>query len=254
MQLRSPTIPLLLTSSAIAYDTGVALANTQARIQLTLESIAEWIKIAPNLKIVICDGSNFDFSERVKTRFPAAAIECLYFENDQRLVQQHGRGYGEGEIVRYATANSKFLLQAGCFAKCTSKLWISNFAECLSQWNGRLLLKGVFDNALTRTPHFAYIDTRFYVASIPFYNAHFADAHNAIEKITGYGLEQSFLAILLEKKIERVLLRSYPVVEGVGGGTGKRYRNSLFRLFKESVKLFLLRRNPRFAGLFTAPI
>lgn len=256
MPLQVPTIPLLLTSSVVVHDHGVALSDTQERMRLTLESIGEWLRIDPALKIVICDGSNFDFSVAVKTKFPLAAIECLYFENNQTLVQQFGRGYGEGEIVRHALAHSRVLSQAGCFAKCTAKLWVDNYRICAGQWNGQLLCKGVFDNALSlfKSTSFSYVDTRFYIASVPFYKAHLETAHLAIDRNTGYGLEQSFHTILTTKRMERVLFNVYPIIQGVGGGTGKHYKNSRVRLLKEGLKIFLLRRNAIFRSLFTVSV
>jgi hypothetical protein len=177
--MKASEIPVLLTSSVIAHDTGVALSDTNERTRLAMESIAQWLKIDASLHLVLCDGSNFDFSDLVKTAFPAAHIECLHFENPQSLVKLHGRGYGEGEIVRYAVNHSRYIAQADCFAKCTSKLWVENYTQCIQYWNGQLLCKGVFKNvfSISRKTQFDYIDTRFYVSKKSLYLRLFADAH-----------------------------------------------------------------------------
>lgn len=75
--------PLLITSSVHAYAPFVELTDCEERISLTLEALEKWLAMDRGLNVVLCDGSSFDFSERIKTRFPEAEIECLFFENDQ---------------------------------------------------------------------------------------------------------------------------------------------------------------------------
>ena len=133
--MRGPLIslPLLLTSSVVAHDPSVALSDTQTRKLLTIRSINEWLRVDPSIAIVICDGSNYDFAPEITLLFPQAKIECLHFENTQVEVEKYGRGFGEGEIIRFALAHSKFIQEAQCFAKCTAKLWVENFEDCKKQ-------------------------------------------------------------------------------------------------------------------------
>lgn len=245
-------IPILLTSSVVAHDRSVALTDTEARIHLALESVQAWLKIAPTNCLVLCDGSNFDFSDIVAAKFPHAEIECLHFENDQELVKQYGRGYGEGEIVRYALHHSQCISEAGCFAKCTSKLWVDNFNQCQALWNGRLLCKGVFSNVFSpfRKTEFSYIDTRFYIASVSIYQQYFEDAHLEIRKETGHGLEECFRDIFLEQRFRGTLFTVPPVICGVGGGTGVSYRNPWKRRLKERFRLWLVRSSREFSPSF----
>lgn len=245
-------IPVLLTSSVIAYDIGVALKNQKERTRLALESVEQWLSIDPLLPLVLCDGSNFDFSSVVLRKFPRARIECLHFENNQELVKQQGRGYGEGEIVRHAVNHSKFIAEAGCFAKCTSKLWVENYLECLNSWNGELLCKGVFLDvfSISRRTYFAYIDTRFYVASCSTYNKHFVDAHLQIERARGYGLEDCFYDVFAKFHLQNKLFNVPPRICGVGGGTGSYYKNTFLRDAKERLRLSLVKMNKRFTPLF----
>ena len=245
-------IPVLLTSSVVAHDNRVALTDTAVRIDLTLESVAQWLQLDPHLQLVICDGSNFDFSLAVAQRFPAASIECLCFENDQAAVRRKGRGFGEGEIVRFAVSRSRMIQHAGAFAKCTSKLWVSNYAECLVDWNGNFLCKAVFDHVFSpfKKTTLSYIDTRFYVVSLPYYKQYFEAAHQSIDLGSGKGLEDCFLEIFTSRCIDRVLFNTPPVIDGVGGGIGKYYKNPWKRRIKEKLRLHLVRTEPRFRTLF----
>lgn len=250
--MKSTRPPILLTSSVVAHDTGVALNDTQERTLLALESVREWLRIDPGLRLVLCDGSGFDFSELVADRFPQADIECLPFHNDAARVRQFGRGYGEGEIVRHAVKNSRFIAQAGCFAKCTSKLWVENYTECLAHWNGNMRFKGVFLDVFSpwKKAEFAYIDTRFYMVSCESYRRYFEDAHLQIRKEEGYGLEECFRDVVREQALTHILLPIAPVIAGVGGGTGAHYRNPLKRRLKEKLRVLLVRLSRDHAHLF----
>ena len=251
--MNAPSIPVLLTSSVVAHDSNVALKNSDARLALIIKSIEEWLKIDPDLHIILCDGSGFDFSTIVRKDFPHASIECLFFENDKQLVATRGRGHGEGEIIRYAIQNSETIRKYQCFAKCTSKLWVRNFKQLLREWNGKLLCKAVFQNPfqLTKSPEWEYIDTRFYICSVDIYNQLFKNAHAAIEVVRGYGLEQCFLAALLHSEIKGILFRTQPIIDGTGGGTGLLYKNSGIRILKEKIKLWRIQNTPRFKPYFS---
>lgn len=249
------SIPVLLTSSVVVHDQRVALTDTQQRIEYALESVAAWLSLYPGIRLVLCDGSNFDFSSLVAQRFPQAAIECVSFENNQQAVSRHGRGFGEGEIVRHAIAHSQWIQHAGAFAKCTSKLWVRNYGECLADWNGKFLCKAVFDHVFspTRKTRLAYIDTRFYIAALPFYQRYFEQAHLQIDVDSGKGLEDCFLEAFNANHLKGVLLNTPPIIDGVGGGIGKYYKNPWKRRIKERLRLHLVRTQSAFKPLF-APV
>ena len=244
--------PLLLTSSVVVHDMGVKLTDPHERTRLALESVREWLRNTPDLRVVMCDGSGFDFSPLVAEHFPGARIECLHFLNEVDLVRQHGRGYGEGEIVRHAITHSRFIAEAGCFAKCSSKLWVENYAECLETWNGRMRFKGVFSNVFSpwRKTELSYIDTRFYLISCADYRQYFEEAHRNIRKREGHGLEECFRDVLQAQHLKELLLPVPPVIAGVGGGTGVYYRTSTKRRLKERLRLALVKAHRSFGHLF----
>ena len=101
--------PVLLTSCIYISDFAVKLTDPTDRINFTLESIEKWLNIVPGVKLVVCDSSGFNFSLLVKNKFPNANIECLFFVADKSLVKYHGKGYGEGEIIKHALQHSAWL-------------------------------------------------------------------------------------------------------------------------------------------------
>ncbi len=245
-------VPILLTSSVVAHDKGVQLQDRNLRENLAIESVRQWRLHAPENPIVLCDGSGFDFSPLVQSFSSQVPVECLHFENDPALVQRYGRGFGEGEIVRHALSHSLLIGKAASFAKCTSKLWVENFLNSTASWNGQMLFKGVFDDAfsLSRPTRFAYIDTRFYVASVATYQQYFIDAHHQIDTESGHGLEECFRDIFVANKFQRCLMTLPPVICGVGGGTGRYYKNTKLRRFKERWRYQLIKNSPLFHTWF----
>lgn len=245
-------IPILLTSSVVAHDKGVRLQDPTERARLAMESVKQWRAIAPRNPLVLCDGSGFDFQPLLATLPGSSPMECLHFQNNVERVQRHGRGYGEGEIVRHAMEHSTLIQSAGCFAKCTSKLWVDNFSACMQPWNGQMLMKGVFDHAFSprKATTLAYVDTRFYVMDLQTYLRHFLHAHESIRAQDGYGLEESFRDIFLNKQLQGCLMSLPPVICGVGGGTGAYYKNTLLRQLKEKWRYQLVKRNPLFRSWF----
>lgn len=250
-----PVIPLLLSSSVVAYDKGVRLQDTHARIHHAVEAVERWLALDPKLPIVICDGSSYDFSKEMQVRFPTANIECLHFENDQHLVRQFGRGYGEGEIVKFAIQRSLTIKKYGCFAKCSSKLWVDNFKACLSFWNGKILCKGVFMNIFSpfKKTYLSYIDTRFYICNTEFYIKHLLHAHHSINLPSGRGLEECFRDVIITNRMNHILMPIYPIIGGVGGGTGEYYRTPARRRIKEKFRIFIAKQFTNFKFLFSVP-
>ena len=95
------TPPILLTFSVKVSAPHTKLVDEEDRIAFTIESIERWLFLDGNLRLVLCDGSNYDFSKIVSEKFPRANIECLHFQNNRDLVSLYGKGFGEGEIINY---------------------------------------------------------------------------------------------------------------------------------------------------------
>jgi hypothetical protein len=73
-----------------------------------------------------------------------------------------------------------------------------------------------------------------------------------VDLATGHGLEDCFLDLVKKFDMKSALFSVPPVIEGVGGGTGKPYRNPLHRRIKERFRLFLVRNHPKFKSLFVS--
>jgi hypothetical protein len=243
---------LLITSCVIIADDDVVLRDPNDRIRHTIEAIEHWIKIAPNLSMVICDGSNYDFSSTLKEKFPNKDIESLFFQNTIEKVKSQGKGYGEGEIIEFALENSILLKNSEHFIKCTGKLWVENFTECFKESSNTFKANAYFKNtfSLLKKTSFEYIDTRFYFSSIDFYKKFFMRAYEQVGLTNKLSIEHVFKNIILKERLMGVLFTTHPVICGVGGGHGKYYKNSLKRRIKDRLRLQLIRQKTEFKILF----
>lgn len=232
-------------------DTTVLLKDQELRIFHTLESLKRWSEIAPDSKFVLCDGSGFNFSDLVRKELPNLNIECLFFFNDAELIQVRGKGFGEGEIIRYALDHSRYLKESEWFAKCTAKLWVNNFQDCIQEWNGRFLCKAYFSNVFSfKKVRLEYIDTRFYLAQKLVYETYFSSAHLSVKIDTGVGIEENFLGVVHQHGLQKILFRNLPEVSGVGGGSGKYYKTTIIRRIKEVIRLKIVSMNTAYRTLF----
>lgn len=243
--------PILLTSCVYVSDKTVSLDDANKRINYTLESVKQWLNCIPTIKIVICDNSGYDFQDDINKNFPNDDIECLSFLGDKDAVMEYGKGYGESEIIEYAISNSKYILSTRSFAKCTAKLWVKDAEFFLKNWNSQCAVKPVFKNIFSfRSAFIEYIDTRFYAVSLDFYEKYFRSIHKRIKPNSPIGIEELFLEALISKNLRNIFWKKCPQIYGVSGASGKAYKNSLKKEFKENFKYFLMQKKSNFKNLF----
>lgn len=243
--------PILITSSARVMDNTVAMKSEIDRVFHTLEALKFWISITPNSKFVICDGSNYNFSKIIKESLPQASIECLYFMNNTERVKTQGKGYGEGEIIKFAITHSNEINQANCFVKCTGKLWVKNYLDCLKNWNGKFNTSGYFSNSFSKNKSkLEYLDTRFYITDLDFYKETLMNVHVKVGGSEGKSIENLFLEQILIEPKSNFLFGINPVIMGKSGASGNYYRNSLLRQLKDNLRYRLIKNNPKFSVYF----
>jgi len=229
--------PLLLTSCVITSAPFTRLTDTNKRIELTIHSIKEWIRIQPEIKIVICDGSDYDFSHITNKLFPASNIECLYFQNDIDSVILYGKGYGEGEIINYAVKNSQLIKDADFFTKCTAKLWVNNYNNCLNSWNGTFKCDCNCTNIKSiNNIEIGYIDTRFYLVSKSFYNKYLATTHLNVNDLNDQPLERCFRDAIIKHNINNFIFPTLPIIKGVAGSTEVNYGYTLKQIIEDKIR------------------
>lgn len=209
-------IPVLLTSAVRVSARHTTLQDADERLRLTLDSIDLWRRTPGVTAVVVCDGSGVDLSIHLPpTAHDMAPVECLAFQNDAELVRRKGKGFGEGQIVAHALRNSVHLSHAEVWGKCTGKLWVQNFSDCLKGYRGPVAfdIRGTF---AVRS-----VDSRFYLVDAAFYRQHLARAHEQVDDDHGWYLEHSLLQALGGLTLQRYVMVPPPCVVGVSGSDGQ---------------------------------
>lgn len=195
-------IPLLVTSAINVNAPFTILKDPSLRLNLLIDSIMKWRGYFPNIAIVLCDGSGYDFeaSEAIKKLIQNDSnFEVLSFLNDFTKVTEFGKGYGEGEIIKYALSHSQKLRGVQHFMKITGRLFCCDFYKSIngmlrSDFSGIALI-GYKLNFIPRDEH--AFDTRFYVVRRNFYENFLIDAYREVNDKSGNYLEYVFYKKLL---------------------------------------------------------
>lgn len=218
-----PMAAILLTSCVYVRSPFVKLNDPVDRVNLTIHALRHWLDFEEGNSFIICDGSGYDFTDDCNKNFPSKDIECLHFINDVESVEKFGKGYGEGEIVNFALANSRYLKEEKYFVKCTAKLWVRNFGFISRTLRGPFQCDFLFDdNSFVKNPTPSHIDTRFYIADKEFYLANLAKTYKKVRDREGYYLEHAFCDDILRSgyDVSSLILLVPAVIDGASGTSG----------------------------------
>ena len=230
-------IPVLITSAINVSASHTVLIDVEDRLRLTLQSIEHWRSMPMVSYVVVCDGSGFDLRPYICTTgsdLSECDCEVISFTNNKEKVRSKGKGYGEGEIVNYALRHSQVLQGVRVFAKCTGKLWVENFSECLKNFNQ----VAAFDFCGNIKPK--YIDTRFYIVDKEFYMTDLAELHHKVDDDNGFYLEHAFRDGLKKLKLSDYAMYPTPRVNGVSGSMGTTYKRRRVKSIIRDIRLLVL--------------
>ncbi|MCP9885090.1 hypothetical protein KBY97_08120 [Synechococcus sp. ATX 2A4] len=210
---------VVIITSAICPAPNVfmlALSDPRARLIQVFACLYQWILGAKARRIVICDGtvdaSLFSpFSELAKDH--GVELEVLTFSSSQNLVSRLGKGYGEGEILRYVMLNSRLLHNANCFFKITGRLYIRNFREICRAHSATPVI-------FNRKPRPGVADTRFFKCSVDYFRRSLMDAFEKVNDRKGIFLEHLYCSILEADNV-LVPFSIQPEIVGRSGTTGR---------------------------------
>lgn len=242
-----------MPSAVYVSATNVALRDAAQRVRLTLDSLALWTSQYEGMRIVICDGSGYDFTRDIQNELPNANIECLHFYNDAKLVASNGKGYGEGEIVDYALKHSTYLKSAELFAKCTSKHFVSNLDAIMMKWNNNFLCECYFVKYWSLLKlKLVFVDTRFYIANKNFYMRYLKDVHYKVRDSDNYFLEHAFKDAILTNKVSKIISPVPINLSGISGSSGiasNGYRREWIGYLKQFIRRLIIGMNPIYRSL-----
>ena len=110
--------------------------DEKERLEQYLQGLRPLIESEAFSKIIFAENSNYggDIFEGLQQRAEEhqTQLEYLSFQGDAEQAGIHGKGYGEGEIMRYVFQHSELLKNEPYFVKMTGRLQIDNIAKLTS--------------------------------------------------------------------------------------------------------------------------
>ena len=133
--MTSDKCALIIPSSVHVSARYTTLLDPGRREEQYMDALSWFIRESPLTKIIVCDNSGYQypksFYELAETHHKK--IELLSFNGNNALVQEYGKGYGEGEIMDFVMTHSLLLQEVEGFFKVTGRLKVVNIAKVLRQ-------------------------------------------------------------------------------------------------------------------------
>ncbi len=223
----------LLITGCIDPNPGVPFLEIRSsadRRKQYMESLEYYIKKTNIRKIVYCDNSMASKNDEISilANQYSKEFEWLSFQGDNVNAVEQGKGYGEGEIIKYALNNSKLLQKANYLIKVTGRVIVRNIDLLIAFMNTNRMY--FCRNTSTN------VDTKFYGLPIEAYKKDFLNLYKEVNDKKGKYLENVFSDRILERQIDVYSFIVFPNAQGISGSTGKSYTLPLKTRIKLTVK------------------
>lgn len=216
---------LLIITGCIIVDKGmpyVNLRDKETRLADYIKTIRWAIDETAFNDIIFCDNSNYDFGindefkQLIDKSIEAAKnLELYSFQGDVAAINERGKGYGEGEILKYIYNHSKLMKEYGYFYKITGRLTINNI--------NKVVLSEKKENIFIFDVRREEIDTRFYKMKTEDYQKNFMEIYKKTNDMAGVYLEHLYYPILYMNRIPFCRFNRSLEFRGISGTTGNCY-------------------------------
>ncbi len=143
-------------------------------------------------------------------------VEQIHYEQDTAAILELGKGYGEGELIKFALENSVFLQDQPDFYKCTGKVYCRNFSAISG-----FILKNNIKNIFWKDAFNNFIDTRFFYTSNIFCTTHILPAYKKVNDKINFWAEHSIFEMARQELVRQNSPR--PLLTGFSGSNDQLY-------------------------------
>lgn len=223
----------IITSAVTVKSKYVAIQDSIVREQEYITAIGKLLKIDALSSIIICDNTMYNYNNNPIFRNLVTKskinIEVLYFQGSNEKIYEYGKGYGEGEIMKYIFDNSKLLTNYRSFFKITGRLHIENFDYVIKKSLNQptLFVRTAFSLNSKRN----FTKTFFYKMDVELFKEKFINQYLKVRDDENIFLEHIYFNTICENNIEINFFTAFPNVIGVSGSTGGRYTEKFFLKF-----------------------
>jgi len=138
-----------------------------------------WASIGVD-KIIIADCNGkalLDINEISLIKELGIEIEQISYLQDNKVVEEKGKGYGEGALIDFALNNSELLRNEEYFYKCTGKLYCHNFTNIHKIISENKIKTILWNNENDSTNQ---VDTRFFYTNHNFCKKYLIPAYKNV--------------------------------------------------------------------------
>ena len=202
----------------------VRIKNPEERLDQYMDSLKFYIINTNIRKIVFCDNSGYGFNKEelyLLADRNHKEVEIIQFIGDKNSIEKYGKGYGEGELVKYALENSRLLEETDYFIKVTGRLKVRN----INIIKNKIDLNKIYFNK--NVGEHQLMDTVIYCIPKKIYIRYFMNAYKQVCDSEGRYIEQVFKDIIYSKDLKIYNTPSYPFIEGFSGSTGDKYQKNI---------------------------
>ena len=197
----------------------LVIRDEKERLRQYKEGLKSLLDSGAFSKLIFCENSNYGTEKFIGLTEVAKEkgidLELLSFQGDTENICIHGKGYGEGEIMKYVFSNSSLIQRETYFVKITGRLIVDNGKELVK----RLSEGKTYFNIPNRTIKNFY-DTRIYAMPIQQFEEFFLHAYYQVVDERGIFLEMVYTKILQDNGIKVYNFPRYPRIKGVSGSGG----------------------------------
>jgi hypothetical protein len=223
----------IITSAVSVKSRYVAIQDSIIREHEYIMAIGKLLKNSTLSSIIICDNTMYDYNNNpifkdliINSKIN---IEVLYFQGSNEKIYEYGKGYGEGEIMKYIFDNSKLITNYRSFYKITGRLYVENFDYVIKKSINQptLFVRTAFSLNYKRN----FIKTFFYKMDVELFKEKFINQYLKVRDDENIFLEHIYFNTICENKIEIIFFKAFPNVIGVSGSTGGLYTEKFFLKF-----------------------
>jgi len=215
----------VLITTAIAPPAGMPylkITNVATRHLTTKAAIFFWAAQGVG-RIVVADATGrapLNEEEMEMLKAMDVEIEQITYLQNEALIKSKGKGFGEGELIKFALANSVFLKSAEAFFKCTGKVYCRNF-KAISQLINSNNIQNMFWRWLEPGDFLrTWADVRFFYSTKEFCETHLIPAYLRSDD-NKEATELGIFSMLQQTLPAATALR--PLLSGFCGGSGEQY-------------------------------
>ncbi len=186
--------------------------------------------------IIFCDNSNYlyDYTELIdRAKQKNKNLEVLSFLGNMKSVIENGKGYGEGEIMRYIFENSKYIHRYKSFFKLTGRLIVKNFDKINS--SKKIGSRFIYYPKEMYGRKNSLVSTVFYKIDKSTYLDFFIEAYREVKDSKMEYLEVVFCKIIKKNSITCKSFHIFPDISGYSGSTGLKYDLSRKKILIENI-------------------